>query len=194
MEGIIGKILKVPVVELFNYSVLLFILLLGYAVVKYKFFIITPQSVADKVIKSLGEGLLVIDHEGIINIINSRAIQILGLKGEFKNRKINNIFKLSQKNWTNVFKDYTENNKLHQEIEFKGKGKNKKNILFSFSDLSNGQSGLGHIILIRDITKEKNNLEKIKENNDVLNRMNKMLVGREKRIIELKKELSDCKT
>lgn len=54
-------------------------------------------------------------------------------------------------------------------------------------------SGTYFQVTVRDITKEKEQEKKMKEQNENLEKMNDLMVGRELRMIELKKSLQKCK-
>lgn len=49
-----------------------------YAIVKYKFLMITPASAADNIISTMQECLIILDCQGIISMVNRSALSLLG--------------------------------------------------------------------------------------------------------------------
>ena len=50
-----------------------------YSIKKYKLMDLNPENFALEVLKIMNEGLIIVDHEGIIKDINSGALKLLGL-------------------------------------------------------------------------------------------------------------------
>ncbi len=171
-----------------------------YAMVKYKFLSITPATAAENIISTMSDALILIDLQGKIMTVNQAALKLSGYsKKELENMDFGKLF------MEDDFKQMVTNKAIHGETLNNYNllliTKEKKNIpvIFSNSLLKDKDKNITGIVCIaKDITKLKETekqLEKraweleskIKE----LEKIQKLTVNRETKMIELKKENKD---
>lgn len=134
-----------------------------YSIKKYKLMDINPDHFALEVLKIMSEGLIIVNHEGIIKDINNGALQLLGYeKSQLKDKSI--CLLLSEK---------TELLKLMScsslEIEIVKSNQDKLPILLSSSILVDewGDS-LGIVGIFQDISEIKQAQNKLMKSSDEL--------------------------
>jgi signal transduction histidine kinase len=116
------------------------------AVIKYRFLSIEVEDVADQLFSSINDGVILVDDNHKLSHINKAAKKIFNVKDE----QDLEYFKISDY-FPNY--DYEKDYESEQfEYEFEN---SKKTVMITQSKLKN-ESGVGHISIIKDVTKERN--------------------------------------
>jgi diguanylate cyclase (GGDEF)-like protein/PAS domain S-box-containing protein len=134
-----------------------------YSIRKYKMMDLNPDNFALEVLKIMNEGLIIVNHEGIIKDINRGALRLLGYeKDEIINKFANILF--PEKTQISELK-----NRSSFEIEALHRNNNKVPILLSSSVLKDewGDS-LGYVGIFQDISEIKLVQEKLINSYDEL--------------------------
>ena len=88
-----------PFPDLAHNMALIWAIGLVYAILKYKFLIITPATAAENIISTMADALILADQNGKIVTINKAAMELLGFdKNELEGESINTIFLSSDQN------------------------------------------------------------------------------------------------
>jgi len=228
------KVENIIVIHFFNIiyslSAVLLVIVIGYAILKYKLFtFLTPSTAAGTIIETITDPLIVTNPDMSIEFINTAAYQLLGYKkGELIDKQIEKI--ISKEN--NDLKKFKEKVLLKIEkgqnvagVEIKLLTKDKKTLPTSFSASiirDHRQDIVGVAYIARDIRKirelidtleirvkarteeleeeRKGLAEKVKartkdleEKMLELEKFQRLAVGREMKMIELKKEIVKLK-
>ncbi len=146
-----------------------------------------------------GEGILGINIEGNISFVNPKASEILG----YKNDEL--LGKHSHSTFHHTYPDgsiYTDKDCPHYSTLKDGKYHNgedyfwKKDgsgfhVSYSSAPIIDNSITIGAVITFIDITNRKEHENSIIEKSNELERFNNIMVGREIRMIELKKEINE---
>lgn len=134
-----------------------------YSIKKYKLMDLSPENVALEVLKIMNEGLIIVNHAGIIMDINNGALKLLGYEKK----------QLKGKSLSNLFSETAELSKLINcssfETEILQSNNNKLSILLSSSILKDewGDS-LGYVGIFQNISEIKLVQKKLIESYDKL--------------------------
>jgi diguanylate cyclase (GGDEF)-like protein/PAS domain S-box-containing protein len=134
-----------------------------YSIRKYKLMDLNPKNVVLKILEIMNEGLIIINHEGIIIDANNGALKLLGYE---KNELENKLLSI-------LFSETTESSKIMNcssfEIEIMKKDNKKLPILFSSSILKDERGdSLGVVCIFQDISEIKQVQKKLIESYDEL--------------------------
>jgi len=145
------------------------------------------------------DAIIMMDEKGRIVLWNKAAEKMFGYQeDEVKNKELHNIItvKKEHRRKENIlnFGETGESNVLGKSIELEAKRKNGEifniELTVAKANLDNHWHAIG---IIRDITERKKNEKKEKEKAEELTRMNRLMIGRELKMIELKKEIGELK-
>jgi len=139
--------------------VTLWVFTILYTMVKYNFMSLTPTAMSERIIESMGEGLLLVNSNGSIGTVNIEAASILEVSTEYiKRQDISDIFGCGFRNeLTSMMEWETIRNK---ELYYK---RNEKILNVNVMTIETIQSKrLGYILTMRDITLQKKTEEKLK--------------------------------
>ncbi|MBU0731924.1 PAS domain-containing protein [Patescibacteria group bacterium] len=165
------------------------IVFIGYAILKYKLFVITPAYTAENIIRTMSDGLLILDKDKVIADANPAGAKMLGYrKNELAGKKSSLVFK-GKKALAEIEKGQAKD-VLNVAVAASDKKNNKKEVLLSISDIR-GEKGefQGWILVFKNITDLKNYEKEMEKKNQELEKMNKFMIGRENKMIELKEEI-----
>ena len=177
-------------------------ILISYAIWRYRLFNLTPATSAEAILSTMPSSLILIDSENKIQIINDATMALLGYEQkQLIGESIECIFKgdssrILQKDAYNELLTKKHINKVETTIT----SKDGRTIPVELStSLMNGKDGklIGTIYIFRDITKQnKSNAEIDNKSKELqskvgeLERFNKLIIGRELRMIELKSKIN----
>lgn len=140
-----------------------------YAIVKYKFLMITPAYAAENIVSTMGELMILSNQEGRIlkindSVINSLSYDQNGLIG----KPIEVLFRPNDSNTLSLEKIANFESLKNQESIFLTRDGNDLPVIFSYSPLRD-KSGdmIGHVIIARDITDRKLAEEVLKKNEQI---------------------------
>lgn len=145
------------------------IILLTFAIFKFKFLRITPVAL-QKIVDRISDGYLVLNEENVITDFNKTYLEIFGMKAEkVRNKNIieyleeNNINSEKYKNAFKKIKNSEETVKFEQRIT-------ELNKYFSveINTIFQNKEFLGKLVLFKDITQHKQDMQTIKRNQDII--------------------------
>ena len=153
---------------------------------------------AEKYINIAGVMIIAIDNAGKVTLINNKGCEILGYKKEEmigKNWFDNFLPKRLRKQVKEVSKKILAGNikplKHYENPNLKKDGKEKL-IAWTNIELRDEKGNItGHLSSGEDITDKKKAEKELKKRNEELEKFNKLAVGRELRISELKKRIKE---
>ncbi|MBE3122452.1 MAG: PAS domain S-box protein [Thermoplasmata archaeon] len=186
-------VLQIKIPELTTLAFTGLCVCVGYAIFEHKLFVFTPATVAENIIETMNDSLLLVDKHGIIMKVNHSLLNLLGYsEDEIVGQPMEKLFAEEQsgKNINNKFLE----NKTFDNYETKYKTKTGENVDISFSGSTvNIKDGtfVGFIGIGHNITDRKKAEEKLKEKIDELEKYKKLTVGRELKMIEMKKEIDE---
>ncbi len=182
--------------------------IIAYAMTKHRLMAITPEIAADKIISTMADYLVIADREKRIALVSDSTPRALGYeKGEIVGKPLSVIFKRrgldSEITGEIERSDYLEN----REARISTKDGKTMDVSINGSLMKDSGSLLGYVLVMRDVTeinklvkdlqKKTGELEKSKEELESkvkeLERFNRISVGRELRMIELKKKIKELK-
>jgi PAS domain S-box-containing protein len=145
------------------------IILLTFAIFKFKFLKITPVAL-QKIVDRISDGYLVLNEENVITDFNKTYLEIFGMKAEkVRNKNIveyleeNNINSEKYKNAFEKIKNSEETVKFEQRIS----GLNKY-FSVEINTIFQNKEFLGKLVLFKDITQHKQDMQTIKRNQDII--------------------------
>lgn len=159
----------------------------------------------EAVLTSISEGVIVTDEKGIITLANDEATHILGFnKQELIGNTLSAIAKLHTVKKTNISSDErpitlaltkktVTKPSVDQNFYYVKKDGTSIPISLAVAPVIVDNSVVGAVEVFRDVTSEKNATDKIVDKNSELERINKVMVDREIKMIELKKEIQSLK-
>ncbi len=189
-------------------------IIIAYAILRYRLMSLTPSIAAKNIIKTMADYLLVMNKDGSVAFPSDSILKALGYKNAGRmNENLAGTF--SGKMFESVIKRVEENEYI-RDLETTLKTSDGKKIPVSLNgSLVKGGSGetLGYVLIMRDMThihkliqslqertkeleKSKKELEaskdKLEDKMAEAERFNKLAVGRELKMIELKKRLKEA--
>ncbi|MFW6120394.1 MAG: histidine kinase N-terminal 7TM domain-containing protein [Petrotogales bacterium] len=170
----------------------------AYAIWRHGSFALSPTKAADNIIFTMAESLLLLNKEKNIVFVNPATLDLLEYeKKELKGKKIDIL--AADKKSMNLFLDSTikENVIKNYELDFRAKNGNNIPMLISGSLIKNETDKIeGVVCIATDVTKLRKTESKLKaiykeleEKVDALEKFKELTVGRETRMIEMKKEI-----
>ena len=143
---------------------------LVYAIVKYKFMIITPATAAENIISTMADSLILLDREGKIDTVNEALLNLSGYStNELKGKSIELFF--PKDNFQNNLLNKAINKKAFKnyDLDFKTKTGEDIPVLFSSSPIMDDNREIAGIVcIIKDINEQKENELKIEYEQNLL--------------------------
>ena len=143
-----------------------------FAILKFNFLKITPIAL-QKIVDRISDGYVVLDEENTITDFNKTFLDMFNLKPEnirSKNfiRFLNNR-KVSKKSIVRITKSIQKANETDETISFEQHfSEIKKYFKIEITPIKSDNNSLGILFLLRDITQHKEDMETIKNNQDIL--------------------------
>lgn len=128
---------------------------IGYAIIKYELFVLTPEAAASNILQTMTDALVMFDPFGVIITVNRAALESLGYKeSELVGQSAEKIFGTGL---AALIKTMTEKGALgNQETVYYKKDGRPVPILFSGSAVKGADGAVAGIVVIaRDITERK---------------------------------------
>lgn len=144
------------------------ILLLSFAVFKFKLLSIAPVAL-QKIVDRISDGYLVLNEENVITDFNKTYLEIFGEKSEkVRNKNIISYFEENNIN-SEKYKDAFEKIKDSNEtIRFEQKLSDiNKFFMVEINTIWQNKQFLGKLILFKDITQHKEDMQEIRRNQDM---------------------------
>lgn len=143
-----------------------------FAILKFNFLKITPIAL-QKIVDRISDGYVVLDEENTIADFNKTFLDMFNLKPEnirSKNfiRFLNNR-KVSKKSIVRITKSIQKANETDETISFEQHfSEIKKYFKIEITPIKSDNNSLGILFLLKDITQHKEDMETIKNNQDIL--------------------------
>ena len=137
---------------------------LVYAIVKYKFMIITPATAAENIISTMADSLILLDREGKIDTVNEALLNLSGyLRDELTGKSVEIFFPEKDFKDTLLAKAHRKVIISNYEPNFQTKTGENVPVLFSSSHIINQGIIAGIVCIIKDITERKKAEEALKK-------------------------------
>jgi PAS domain S-box-containing protein len=168
----------------------------GYAVIKYKFFIITPITASENILFTMSDMLIMLDYKGDIMNVNRATEKLLECKNKNVKKKSAKIFFKNFNEFNEVIdKSHTGERIIDKKTYFKTEN-NKKEILVIFTSVimkDKNDNLIGIICTARDVGNIKEKEEKLKEQADKLENKIKQFKEFEIKLVNLLEDLNNEK-
>ena len=201
-----AQLLKTKIIFIIAWIVFCAVIILLFAYLKNLYKIKNESQVNEQkitaIIDSISDGLVVVDNKGEIVFWNEASENIFGVSkeqslGEKFNElvKLENIFDVKTNSLVSDFdfspSGYFADNVLEVKI-MSGKKKISKyyELLITITEINNEQHLVG---IFHDISNRKEEQGALESQKDELEKLNNLMVGRELKMMEMKKELSKLK-
>jgi diguanylate cyclase (GGDEF)-like protein/PAS domain S-box-containing protein len=160
------KIFKIP--SLANVFTLIWVGGLVYAIVKYKFMTVRPGIVAEKILSTMADCLILLDNKGKIVAFNEALHKLTGYKeNEVKGKTVDLFFVGKELYYDLLNSSSKKESVLNQELYIKTKNSDNVPVLLSSSTISNESGDLSGIVcIIRDITERKRTEENLRKSQE----------------------------
>lgn len=149
--------LKIGVYPFGHLNILVWLSIIGYAIIRYKLMVITPAVVADEVVSTIPDLLILVDTEGEITLANPAIEKTLGYRSdELIGRPVGEI--IPQKDTLNsLFRDLKKKTTINNlETIYRSKDGRSIPVIFSGSVIRNAAGDtMGYVITALDITERK---------------------------------------
>ena len=153
------------------------------------------------ILNSAGEGIFGVDANERVTFLNDAAVALLGYAAEeLIGQEIHGIIHHSYADGTPypkkdcpMFDACTQGKKRHITGEALWRKDGSQFLSeYTATPISDDKDGLvGAVIVFRDITRRKRNEEELNLRMEELERFNRLVIGREERMIQLKKEINE---
>jgi diguanylate cyclase (GGDEF)-like protein/PAS domain S-box-containing protein len=136
-------------------SVLILVWILGiwYAIVKYKLMYITPAVAAEDIVSAMYDHLILVNHDGAIIKLNRRTIELLGIdEGDLIGKQLDILFEEKELIRDKFSKTVHWNHAAHCELTLKTKDDQLIPLNISFSVIRDNSGDLiGYAIIGQDL-------------------------------------------
>lgn len=195
-EALLSTVLpRTPPISLFGFTALSIII--AYAMLRYELFTLNPVNASDSIISAMSDILILFDLKGRVVFVNPQAVALIEYSS--KEFEVLTMPKILPADKNTSFSEIVNRlNKIKALSYIEGtyvtKHGKERQASLSFSAIRGRQGELrGVVCIARDISQLKRAEEQLKENTTHLEKLNKSLVGRELRMIELKQEIKRLK-
>jgi len=197
--------------ELTVTSTIIFISMIAYAVARYNLLTITPKLIAEEVIATMGDYVIAVDRNMRIALVNNSTLREFGYeRGDLMGKSLDAV--ISDKTLSSGYDELLRNSPLSGRDTFlKKNGGGKVPVSANLSVLREGKRyAYGFVFVLRDMRKMNEMISSLRRKTEELSvskkkaedshrelarrnveleRINKLAVGRELKMVELKKRL-----
>jgi len=173
-------------------------LMIGYGIWKYELFTLSVSSAVREVFSSVSDIIFLIEVDGRINKINKIGSKIFGVPAsEIVGMDIRGYVEISAQEEDRSLKtnvDFLDYISVKDTGDYEMRIKTKKDQIYSFSvsKIKGSDNKVkGFILIGRDISMRKDYEQKLKTQTDELKRINELMVGREMKLLEMKKKITE---
>lgn len=152
----------------FGYLAILgFLCVAVYAIGKYHLLDITPEFAANQIINTITDALLVLDHDGIIRVMNEAATQLLGYPSEaLIGKPVTTVFDGPQLDEIKS-RLATEGSLQDFELSYTGTDKKERCLSLSASTMqAKDDQPVAFVCIVRDVSEKKRAEAAIRENEE----------------------------
>ena len=178
-------------------------ILVAYAIARYKLMVLTPSIAADNILKTIADYMMVFNKDGTIAFVNDSALEAVGIGRRVIGAKLDGVF--DEGVLLSIFGRLGKEGMI-RDVRSSMRLKDGKSIPVSLncSAVKDGSGTLmGYVIVAKDMTRINELIENLKsrtadleKSQSQLNekiaeaeRFNKLAVGRELKMVELKKRI-----
>lgn len=157
--------------------------------------LIRQEALFDALSQNSPDCIKLFDSKGVLLFINNGGLK----EHRFKNLQeaqekgfMDSMVPESQTAFTQAFGAALSGDSVSIEVRHTKKGSNREYCLEAFSPIQTSAGEISGVLAVsRDISVQKNFEKELELKIDNLNKANKLMVGRELRMVELKKEIAD---
>jgi PAS domain S-box-containing protein len=178
--------------------------LIAYAIVKYEFLAISPSLALEKVFDTMHDGLIVVDNNGKLTLFNTVASTLCGYdKGEMLDKPLSSILKNTDGS-DFLINTWSDSPSVIQRMQILPKsGADPISVEVNCATLKMASGAVnGYVLVVHNISSRETLISHLQEKTTELEKskvemekivsevkeMNNMMVNREMRMVELKKE------
>ncbi len=182
--------------------------LVAYAIARYKLMVLTPSIAADDILKTIADYIMVFNRNGTVAFLNDSALDALGLKSEVIGAKLEGVF--DEGVLLSVFRTLEKEGMIKDvRSSLRLKGGRDVPVSLNCSSVRDGSGALmGYVIVAKDMTRLSELIENLKSRTaeleksqgqlrskvDESEKLNKLSIGRELKMIELKKRIKELES
>ena len=152
----------------FSFTIICF----SIGILKFNLFKLAPIAL-QRIVDRISDGYIVLDGNNIITDFNKTFLDIFKVKPEDLRGK--NVIKfleskdMSKSQIIKILKEIQKSNNIGKTVSFEENfGKIKKYFKIEITSINSGDTSLGILLLLKDITQHKEDMETIKNNQDIL--------------------------
>ena len=212
-DGILSAFNIVFPVEITIISSIFLVAFVGYAIVKYGFLTVSPKLAMETIFKTIPDFLVITDRDLKITLFNDSIVDILGyVKKELDGRPLVGLF--SSPDPEKFVRDLREVPISDYSLELVAKNTEKIPVTLNSYPVRRGRDLLGVVVIAHDMRQTKEFVRRLEEaragleakNGELealnarvkedylrIGRINRLLVGRELKMAELKREIAELK-
>ncbi len=181
-------------------TVFFIMLLFSFWIIRRSALQLEKQQALDRaIIASIGDGLIMVDQAGLIVSFNTAAEVVLGWKEEeVKGKPLSETIPIHNEKQQAITKDLRPliqilktGQKMSGRFYYRTKDGVEVPVALSVTSVMLNGITVGALEVFRDISQDLATQEEIQKRADDLERINKLMVGRELTMIELKKKLAE---
>ncbi len=173
--------LRFSVPELTSIGIAFECIFVAYAMWKYELFALTPAAVAESIVATMADTLLLVSPEGKIATVNRATLRLLGYEGhELIDQPLEVILAQKEKKFQEIHREQLVTNGSITDIETTFRTKDARKIAISLSgSIIRDEDGteLGTLYVGRDLTERKRAEEQIERRNRELMLLNRVIAA-----------------
>ena len=158
-------IIKVDIPNITVAGLMIWILGILYAIVKYRLMILSPSLVAESVLNTIIDSVILVNPKGLITYVNSETLSLVGYeRTDLLEKPFEILFHMEIKSeMVNINKTLVHGSIRNKDTSFLSQNNTRIPILFSASVCNDNDGNyMGFVAVSRDITEYKQREEEIK--------------------------------
>ena len=173
LSGVLLPFFGIYLPNLVFIGIVLFSLIITYAIQRYELFTLSPWTAALDIVRTLPDGLIIVDMEGRIIMTNAGATSILNVKEEGLTGHRMEEF-ISDREVSMIWQELLENGHL-SDMEFSTGEENVKVVSVAGSLIRDPMGEpAGAVLILRDITRRKESEQTLRLANEKLSLMTRL--------------------